>query len=152
MAALLALGLLSARARAADPACLLPDTSTPVATCLRCHSFGHSHPADVDYENAAALSRGGLRPMAEVIRRGLFVPDGRVVCFTCHDANSRWGSRLVIPPGSRVAGRVDTRDPSTYESVPTPDQRMTVEQAARVLPEKTNLGPKPLCLGCHAFD
>jgi hypothetical protein len=90
--------------------------------------------------------------MAEVIRRGLFLPDGRMVCLTCHDANSRWGSRLVIPPGSRVVGRVDTRDPSTYESVPPPDRRMTVEQAARTLPENTSLGPKPLCLSCHAFD
>ena len=151
MTALL-LALSAPGARAADAACLLPDTSTPAAACLRCHSFEHGQPHDTDYEYTTRVSRSALRPVAEVIRRGLFLPEGRVVCLTCHDANSRWGSRLVIPPGSRVVGRVDTRDPSTFESLPPPDRRMTVEQAASVLPTDTNLSPKPLCLACHAFD
>jgi hypothetical protein len=149
---LLAAGPFAPVARAEAPGCSLADLSTPPAACLACHPFQNGHPHNTDYDYAARASRSALRPLEEVVRRGLFLPEGRVVCHTCHDARSRWGSRLVIPPGSRVVGRVDPRQPSTYESMPPAERRMTVEQAARDLPTDTNLSPKPLCVTCHAFD
>jgi len=130
----------------------LRDTSVPSATCLSCHTFYRSHRVDVDYGKAVLNPRFGLRPEAEVVRRGLFLPGGRVVCHTCHDFNSPWQARIVIPPGSKVSPRVVPGEPSTFERAGIPARTMTVEEAKVSLPKGTALGAKPLCLVCHAQD
>jgi hypothetical protein len=138
-------------AQAADT-CTLADTTAAPSTCRACHAFTRCHPYDVDYARLASASRGALRTAEEVIRRGLFLPEGRMTCHTCHDAGSWWGQRLVIPPTSRVSARVVPGDASTYDAANPKIQSMTVEQARATLPRDTDLSPKPLCLACHARD
>jgi hypothetical protein len=131
----------------------LRDTSTPTATCLSCHPFSRSHPVDVDYAQAVRPGGNDLREIGEVIRRGLFLPGGRLVCHTCHDADSRWKEKIVIPPGSRVSDMVIPGDPRTYDPAVRPPSRvLTVEDARVLLPVGYALSPKPLCLACHALD
>jgi hypothetical protein len=130
----------------------LRDTSVPTSTCLSCHPFSRSHPVDVDY--AFAIRDGGheLRELSEVVRRGLFLPGGRVVCHTCHDANSHWNDKIVIPPGSKVSPVVVPGDPETYDPARPPARVMTVEEARAILPAGYALSPKPLCLACHVRE
>jgi hypothetical protein len=73
----------------------------PAQECMTCHGMHTTHPVELDYE-AARLTRPALRPGAEVIRRGVFLPDGKVQCVSCHDAASRWAYHLAIPPGAQV--------------------------------------------------
>jgi hypothetical protein len=146
---LLALGAVDA-GRADDSH--LRDTSTPAATCLACHPFHEGHPVEVDYTQAVASRRHELRDSSDVVRRGVFLPGGRVVCHTCHDANSPWKSKIVIPPGSKVSGMVIPGNPGTYDPDRPATRIMTVEEARVVLPARYALSPKPLCLVCHALD
>jgi hypothetical protein len=130
----------------------LRDTSTPTATCLSCHPFSRSHPVDLDYEWATRDREHELRDLAEVIRRGIFLPGGRLVCHTCHDASSHWNDKIVIPPGSKVSPVVVPGNPDTYDPARAPAKVMTVEEARAILPAGYALSPKPLCQACHARD
>jgi hypothetical protein len=150
--ALLAGGGAPRCAAADDPSCTLADTTAAPSTCLTCHPFTSCHPYDVDYARLASGSRGSLREAEEAVRRGLFLPGGRMTCHTCHDAGSWWGQRIVIPPGSTVSARVVPKDPSTYDPSSPRIPQTTVEQARATLPRDTALSPKPLCLACHARD
>ncbi|ABS25240.1 hypothetical protein [Anaeromyxobacter sp. Fw109-5] len=117
-----------------------------VADCVSCHGAGHagtsSHPVGADY-GAAAARGGSLRPAVEVVRRGVFLPDGRVQCVTCHDPRSPWADHLALPPGATPKRAVNPADRATFEAEGEP-------QAAP--PPGTRVTPKPLCLACHAFD
>ena len=61
---------------------------TPVKTCGRCHSVGHdmSHPLDT--------------VLARREKIDLPLPDGRIVCHTCHDPHDlkreRYGLRMPL--------------------------------------------------------
>jgi len=149
--ALLAL-LVAAPASATDTdACLLRRTTGEVATaeaCARCHRGGHaaaSHPVDLDYGRAQVRSMGLLRPEAEVVARGGFLPDGILRCATCHDARSPWAHHVVLPPGAAAQPAVDTSDARTYAG---PDSA----RPALPLPPGSKVATKPLCLLCHALD
>jgi hypothetical protein len=130
----------------------LRDTSTPAATCLACHPFHEGHPVEIDYAQAVYSRRHDLRDSSDVVRRGVFLPSGRVVCHTCHDANSPWKNKVVIPPGSKVSDMVIPGDPRTYDPDRTAIRAMTVEEARVRLPAGYALSPKPLCLACHSLD
>jgi hypothetical protein len=140
-----AAGLLCAAALAQDPACELfrPGSSAaPSSSCLSCHradAIGN-HRVDIDYARAT-LGSFGLRPVDEVIRRGVKLPDGHVRCATCHDARSPWKYRLALPPGTKATLAVDPQRPETYDGhprhAPQPGDAVTA---------------KPLCLACHALD
>lgn len=117
-----------------------------VADCVSCHGAGHagrsSHPVGVDY--AAASARGGsLRPAVEVVRRGVFLPEGRVQCVTCHDPRSPWADHVALPPGETPKRAVNPQERATFEAEAAP---------SAALPPGTRVSPRPLCLSCHAFD
>ena len=147
--------LLSTAAGAADlpPDCLLSRPgaeSTPAQDCLRCHDgsaarahLQTTHPVDVDYAMARYKNRDGLRPEAEVVRRGGFLPDGKVRCTTCHDARSTWAARINLPAGARARPAVDPFNPRSYDATPTAQAEPSPGAA---------VSPRPLCLLCHAFD
>jgi hypothetical protein len=107
---------------------------------------------ELDYAQAVNSRRHDLRDSSDVVRRGVFLPGGRVVCLTCHDANSPWKNKIVIPPGSRVSDMVITGDPKTYDPDRPRTRSMNVEEARVLLPPGHALSPKPLCLVCHAMD
>jgi cytochrome c553 len=125
--------------------------------CVSCHraaaSSHRSHPVDVDYE----ASRGGsapLRPLEEVVRRGVLVPEGKIRCATCHDARSEWKYHLALPPGAQAAPAVNPRDPRTYADDDGSGPRPAVPSsswAARPRHERA-VSQKPLCLACHGLD
>jgi hypothetical protein len=115
----------------------------PAQECMTCHGMHTTHPVELDYE-AARFSSSALRPGAEVIRRGVFLPDGKVQCVSCHDAASRWAYHLAIPPGALVRPAVNPRDPSTYE-------RPVALSPPQALPAGTSVSPTPLCKACHSI-
>ncbi len=122
---------------------LLAPTPEPSRECLVCH--GHvahdGHPYDVAYPRLGSAG-ASLRPLAEVQRRGVVLPEGRVTCLTCHAPNSPWKHKLRLPPGATPKHAVDFTRRVTYEN-------------ARSLPSPRPgdaVGTKPLCLGCHALD
>jgi hypothetical protein len=122
--------------------------ATPTQECLRCHDRGShgSHPVDLDYGRYGGGPGEMLRPAAEVVRRGLLLPDGKLHCVTCHDGMSRWKHHLVVPPGGEIRLAVDRSDPATFD-------RPGVPWGARAtLPEKTDVGRRALCTACHAMD
>ncbi|GEJ57070.1 hypothetical protein AMYX_18110 [Anaeromyxobacter diazotrophicus] len=112
--------------------------------CTACHALHSTHPVDFDYAAGTARSRGELRSAAEVVRRGVFLPDGQVRCVSCHDARSRWAHRLAIPPGAGVRPSVNVADPSTYE-------RRVASTDGRGLSDGTSVSPTPLCKVCHTL-
>jgi hypothetical protein len=149
---------------AAQGTCLLPGASGAALStreCVACHSGhdGHrSHPVDVDHESARYRTHGsgpGLRPAAEVVKLGVFLPDGKVTCLTCHDGASPWKYRLAIPPEARLRDPVHPGDPRTYDPAVT---RVSVTRgldattARKLLPAGTEVSPTPLCKACHSFD
>jgi hypothetical protein len=89
--------------------------------------------------------------MAEVIARGVFLPEGKLECLTCHDPGSPWRYHLALPPGTRAAPAVNPRDRSTYVDGPA---RAARERSIEVpaAGERPAVSPKPLCLACHAVD
>jgi len=113
--------------------------------CLACHgSFAHGgHPYDLDLGRWTPTSTGSaLRPVTEVHRRGVFLPDGQIRCVTCHDRLSPWKFHIRLPPGSKPTHAIDLRHRATYEnpaSLPAPRAG-------------DDVGRKPLCLACHALD
>jgi hypothetical protein len=126
------------------------------ALCMRCHgsgvaSAGSNHPVDMDYAQAVTRSRGTLRPVGEVVARGLILPDGQIRCLTCHDGRSPWKYGIALPPGTAARPGVNPRDPTTYEDGPAL-RRREVELATSTERYSLEVSPKPLCLGCHSFD
>lgn len=125
--------------------------------CLRCHGGAGggpvhgNHPVDLDYGVAAARAGGfgGLRSPGEVLKRGVFLPEGRLHCVTCHDARSPWKARIALPPGAMAFRAVDPRDPSTYEGGASWRTRTPSQPAP---PEGSAVSPAPLCIACHALD
>jgi hypothetical protein len=129
--------------------CILVPGSGNLATtsdCTACHSnyqSQHSHPVDV-YQDAGR-SRS-LRKAAEVVRRGVFLADGKITCLSCHDGNSQWKYKIALPPDARTNPRVNPRDPSTFAP------GMLVRTAATTMPAGSDVSPTPLCKACHGFD
>jgi hypothetical protein len=70
------------------------------ASCLACHPWGKCHPVDVDYAEAQARGRHGLRPEGIAVGRGAFLPAGQVRCVSCHDRSSRARHHLAVSVGS----------------------------------------------------
>jgi len=112
--------------------------------CMSCHAMHTTHPVEIDYESARFKPQSGLRAADEVVRRGVFLPDGKVQCVTCHDARSRWAYHLALPPDALVRPAVNTRDPSTYE-------RPVALSRPQALPTGTSVSPTPLCKVCHTL-
>ncbi len=143
---------------AATATCLLAPGSGNAATtrdCTACHASyqgSHSHPVDV-YQDAVRSS--SLRPAAEVIRRGVFLADGKVSCLSCHDGNSTWKFKLALPPDAKLREPVKPGDATTYDPDKMAPSRMaglTATTGRQVLPAGTEVSPTPLCKACHAFD
>lgn len=134
----------------------------PTSGCVACHA-GHdgsrSHPVDVDLETARGrLSPGRapwLRSAAAVVAAGVFLPEGKVTCLSCHDGNSPWKHRLAIPPDAKLLDAVHPGDATTYGDGPsrtTVTRGLAAGVAAGLLPAGTEVSPTPLCRTCHAFD
>ncbi|HEY6909672.1 MAG TPA: hypothetical protein VI356_09905 [Myxococcales bacterium] len=123
--------------------------AVPAQTCVSCHrgDTPGNHPVGVNYAAAQAGS-DGLRPAAEVIRRGVHLPDGEVRCTTCHDGNSPWKHRIALPPGTKPAPAVNPLDPKTYDEA----EKLKAPPMPSPLPPETEVSPKPLCLACHMMD
>jgi hypothetical protein len=148
--ALLALALLAPPAAGASPCALGRPGSdaAPARDCASCHGradAGMNHPVDLDYRGAQLRPGSHLRPLEEVVRRGVLLPDGEVRCTTCHDGRSPWKYRLAIPPGAAVRPAIDLRDRRTYEAAVRP-------VAASSMPPGSDVGRKALCIACHALD
>jgi hypothetical protein len=120
------------------------ESTAKVEDCLACHGgttirAHSSHPVDVDYATAASRPGASLRPLAEALRRGVLLADGKVHCFSCHDPRSPWQSHIAIPPGSMARSAVVPGVDSTYgDDRPSP------------LPG-TDVSPTPLCRACHTY-
>ncbi len=113
--------------------------------CLACHTQpAHGgHPYDIAYPLAGSgTGPRALRPFADVARRGLNLPDGRIHCVTCHERTSPWKYNIKLPPGSTPTHAVDRQRPVTYEN----PQRLPPPRPG------DDVGKKALCLVCHAFD
>ena len=121
------------------------EATATVQDCLACHegrtlSVHASHPVDVDYATAVSRPRASLRPLAEALRRGVLLADGKVHCYTCHDPRSPWSSHIALPPGAAARSAVVPGVESTYG-------------ADRPAPKPGDeVSPTPLCLVCHAYD
>src|SRR5947209_7454932 len=141
MRVLVAAAILLAAPVDPDPSeCELFKPRPEAANCLSCHQQQRTHPIDVDYAQAAGANPE-LRSPQEVIRRGVFLPQGQVRCVTCHDARSPWKDRIALPPGSAVKPAANPFDRRTYEGPPLPAPQPGEAVAA-----------KPLCLACHVID
>ena len=116
----------------------------PAQDCMSCHAMHTTHPVEIDYESARFKPQSALRAATEVVRRGVFLPDGKVQCVTCHDARSRWAYHLALPPDALVRPAVNTRDPSTFE-------RPVALSRPQALPAGTSVSPTPLCKVCHTL-
>jgi hypothetical protein len=128
--------------------------SAPASYCLACHGKGvgpgvrGGHRVGLDYAGARLAGRTDLRPIAEVVRRGVRLPEGRIECVTCHAAASPWASHIALPPGSVPTPAPDRRAPDSYlrgrswraadAGVPPP-------------PPGSAVTPAPLCAACHAL-
>lgn len=114
--------------------------------CIVCHqriAHGLGHAYEVHYPRLGTQIGMVLRPLAEVQRRGVPVPDGRLACVTCHDRFSPWKFKLRVPPGATPTHAVDVARAETYEAGLRP--RPPVRPG-------DDVGRKPLCLACHALD
>jgi hypothetical protein len=114
---------------------------------------------DVDQDMARARSLGGsgpsLRPAAEVVKRGVFLADGKVSCLTCHDGSSTWKYKIALPPDARLREPVKPGNPSTYDPAvmkPSAMTGLTAVTGKQLLPAGTEVSPTPLCKVCHSFD
>ena len=118
--------------------------TVPTEKCLQCHGLSRTHPVDIDYEGTIQRNPAFMyRPVAEVIKRGVFLPNGQIACVTCHDANSPWKDRIALPPGAKARPAVDPRNRDTYASPET--------QPAAALPAHSAVTPTPLCQACHTY-
>jgi hypothetical protein len=111
------------------------DVDPDPAPCASCHEggSGSGHVVDVDYEGAQARrwGRTGLRPLAEVVRRGVFLPEGRIQCLTCHDSRSEVPYHLALPPAAPLY-------PTWERGAPAGRRRDLID-------------PRELCLACHVI-
>jgi hypothetical protein len=135
----------------AGSACALTAAGADTMTtqgCLACHS-GRAGPAIREMHPVGAY-RGGadLRAPAEVVRRGVFLPEGRIECVTCHDRRSPWKDHIALPPGSQALPAVDAGKPETYER--RPNWRFPASPPSR-LPEGAAVSAAPLCAACHTY-
>jgi len=111
--------------------------------CMECHGTA-THPVDLDYAAAQQQQPSSLRPVAEAIQRGVFLPDGQLRCVTCHDARSPWMYRVALPAGAEARPAVDPRAPATY--------RTSGPGAAHIQPlPGAAVTPTPLCKSCHSI-
>jgi hypothetical protein len=130
--------------------------------CTVCHvglEGRHSHPVDVDHESARFRSMSGsgpsLRPAAEVVKRGVFLADGKITCLTCHDGSSPWKAKLALPPDALLREPVKPGNPQTYDPAqmrPSALTGLTATTGKARLPAGTEVSPTPLCKACHALD
>ncbi|MEI6224154.1 MAG: hypothetical protein WCS72_05345 [Deltaproteobacteria bacterium] len=138
----------TASAASAPGGCLLAPGAgnlSSTSDCTSCHTSyaaKHSHPVDVYQDGGRSRS---LRTSAEVVRRGVFLSDGKVTCLSCHDGNSTWKYKIAMPPGAEPRPRVKPGNPLTY----APGM---VVRAAMAMPSGSDVSPTPLCKACHAFD
>jgi len=139
-----AAGEAAERARAAGCRLFAVDAHrVPTTECTGCHRGHDAHPVEVDLDMRALRSGSSLRSAAEVVRRGVYLDQGRVTCLSCHDARSRWAARIALPPGVRVRTAVDPRNPASY-------LRPAQESVdGRHLPDGAAVSPTPLCRACH---
>jgi len=115
----------------------------PTADCMSCHALSRTHPVDIDYAAAAQRRSFEFRPVQEVIRRGVFLPQGQVRCVTCHDGASPWKYSIALPPASQARPAVViSRNPQVWEKA----------ASAEPLRRGAAVTPTPLCLACHAMD
>ncbi len=154
----------SATASAVAGCILVPGVANTTTTkdCVACHAgfeSRHSHPVDVDQDQARFRSFGGsgpsLRPAAEVVKRGVFLADGKVTCLTCHDGNSTFKAKLALPPDAPLKEPVKPGKPDTYDPdlmKPSAMRGMTATTGKALLPPGTEVSPTPLCKACHSFD
>jgi hypothetical protein len=114
------------------------------ARCLACHSAtgAGNHPVGIAYDEARARRGPTLRAGAEVVRRGVFLKEGKVTCLTCHDARSPWKFRIALPPGAEI------------DEIPAnPAVDPPILPRSRGTPGPGSLvSPVPLCVSCHALD
>lgn len=153
-----------ASAAASGPCILVQGSGNGAATrdCTACHvglEGRHSHPVDVDHESARFRSMRGsgpsLRPAAEVVKRGVFLADGKVTCLTCHDGSSPWKAKLALPPDALLREPVKPGSPQTYDPEqmrPSTMKGLTATSGKQLLPAGTEVSPTPLCKACHSFD
>jgi hypothetical protein len=130
--------------------------------CMSCHGGGRfgpqlhgQHQVDVDFESARMRPRSNLRAYGDVVRKGVFLPDGRVRCTTCHDRRSRFRYRLALPPDAEVSAAVDHRNEKSFDpalKTQQTERKMKASEAQLVLPVGTEVSPTPLCKVCHARD
>lgn len=118
---------------------------TTAADCMGCHGMSRTHPVDFDYATAAAGKLGFYRPVEEVLRRGVVLPNGQVKCVTCHDVKSPWADKIALPPGATPTPAVNLARPETYEP-----SRTQLAQTVR-LPAGAAVSPTPLCQSCHTY-
>lgn len=138
--------------------------NAPASECVSCHrgtaGVSHSHPVDVDYESLRLGGRGtALRTAADVVSRGVLLPEGQIRCATCHDGHSPWMYRIALPPTAEVRPAANMADHASYEAdrrPPTAPPPLRAGQAVPPLPPQLKPGsmvsPTPLCMACHAFD
>lgn len=134
------------RRAAREAGCLLFTDGAGSATsadCLACHRPGASagqrracHPVGIDYA-AAARQRPSLRPLTEVVGRGVPLPGRELRCVTCHDRRSPWAFAVALPPGTPAKLQVDAADPRTRRKDPPPPS------------PGDRVSPAPLCVACH---
>jgi hypothetical protein len=127
----------------------------PAEACIACHGEqSRTHPVDIAYP-AARPGSSSLREQQEVVKRGVFLPDGTIRCATCHDARSPWRSHLAIPAGAEVHAAVNPRDPASYRSSEAP-----LRAGGLSMPRPTNAAgarsgaavtSTPLCQACHTI-
>lgn len=135
-----------AGAQASEVCPFLGGTSTATSSqeCMSCHGLHQTHPIDIDYVQSSQRRPDSFRTLDEVVRRGVYLPDGQVKCTTCHDPRSPWKYRLAVPPGTVARPAVNIANPSTFER--------TRKAAQAPLPPGSAVTPTPLCLACHAYD
>jgi hypothetical protein len=157
-------GTASVTASASAGCILVPGVANTTTTrdCTACHAgfeSRHSHPVDVDQDAARNRSFGGsgpsLRSAAEVVRRGVFLADGKVTCLTCHDGNSPWKAKIALPPDAPLKEAVKPGKPETYDPDamrPSAMRGLTATTGKALLAPGTEVSPTPLCKACHSFD
>lgn len=121
--------------------------SVPSVTCAGCHP-GHGHPVGLAYATSFARASLALRAEAEVVRRGVLLPEGRLECVTCHDGRSPWKHRIALPPGAPALAAVIPGRADTYPRVAW---RLARAGTAPQLPPGAAVSPAPLCAACHAY-
>jgi hypothetical protein len=125
------------------PRCRLGDADARLdaSPCMECHRSHGGHPVDLDYAARAGYRGRDLRSPAEVVARGVFLPDGWMRCQTCHDARSPWKHRLALPPGAPVSAAVNPRVRASWAG----------PRAAGPVAPGDAVTPTPLCRACHTL-